>query len=146
MQVPTSPSPIDPDQPSWTVAQFSARTGVPSSTLRYWDDEALLPAQRLDNGHRRYGPSDLPRVEMVRMCQALGCTMDEVRLVLDASDPEQRAAFARSKLPEVLDRIAMLGVAAEVLRHVAVCQHPDAASCGAWMRSAIGDPAGPELA
>jgi DNA-binding transcriptional MerR regulator len=122
---------------AWTVAQFSARTGVPSTTLRYWDDEGLLPATRLDNGHRRYGPPDVARLEMVRMCQALGCTMDEVRLILDARDPQQRARFAAGKLPEVLERIEVLQVAAEVLRHVAHCRHPDAESCGAWMRSVL---------
>lgn len=126
----------------WTVAAFAARTGVPSSTLRYWDDEGLVPAHRLDNGHRRYGPADLSRLEMVRMCQGLGCTMDEVRLVLDAPDPAGRARFAAGKLPEVLARIELLRVAADVLRHVAVCAHPDAASCGAWMRSVLEPAAG----
>ncbi|WP_158220899.1 MerR family transcriptional regulator [Kineosporia sp. R_H_3] len=134
-----------PDLP-WTVAAFAARTGVPATTLRYWDDEGLLPAHRLDNGHRRYGPDDLPRLEMVRMCQGLGCTMDEVRLVLDAPDPAARARFAAEKLPEVLGRIELLRVAADVLRHVAVCEHTDAASCGAWMRSVLEPPGeGPGL-
>jgi DNA-binding transcriptional MerR regulator len=124
----------------WTVAQFATRTGVAASTLRYWDDEGLLAAHRLDNGHRRYGPGDLPRLEMVRMCQELGCTIDEIRLILDSTDPQERAAFARRKLPEVAERIAVLEVAATVLRHVAGCEHRDAGSCGAWMRQALGAP------
>lgn len=139
----TYPAPTDAeadtgDPPPWTVAQFAARTGVPATTLRYWDDEGLLAAHRLDNGHRRYGPEHLPRLEMLRMCQRLGCTMDEIRLVLDAADPLERAEFARRRLPDVLAQIEVLQLAAEVLRHVAVCEHRDADSCGAWMRTVLG--------
>jgi DNA-binding transcriptional MerR regulator len=125
---------------SWSVADFAARTGVPATTLRYWDDIGLLPAGRLDNGHRRYGPDQLPRIDMLRMCQALGCTTEEIRLVLDSPDPKARADYARRTLPVVLERIEVLRVAARVLEHVATCEHPDAESCGAWMRSVL--PAG----
>lgn len=113
------------------------------TTLRYWDDEGLLPAERLDNGHRRYGAAHVPRLDMLRMCQALGCTMQEIRLILDATDPGARVAYAERTLPVVLDRIETLRVAADVLRHLAVCEHLDAESCGAWMRSALASgPAG----
>lgn len=127
--------------PGWTVAEFAVRTGIPASTLRFWDDEGLLPADRLSNGHRRYGPDHLHRAEMVRMCQELGCTLDEIRLILDAPDPRQRAEYAERKLPEVLRKIEVLQVAAEVLRHVAECEHQDAASRGAWLRTITPDPA-----
>lgn len=136
-----SPARHDPDPP-WTVAAFASVTGVPPTTLRYWDDEGLLPAHRLDNGHRRYGPDDLPRLEMIRMCQSLGCTMDEVRLVLDAPDPAERARFAAAKLPEVVQQLTLLAMAQQVLEHVAQCRHPDAASCGAWMREVLAHPPG----
>lgn len=126
--------------PPWTVAQFAALTEVPATTLRYWDDEGLLVAHRRDNGHRHYAPEHLPRLEMVRMCQALGCTLDEVRLVLDAADPAERARFAQRRLPDVLAKIETLQVAAQVLRHVAVCEHRDADSCGAWMREVLAPP------
>jgi len=124
-------------EPRWSVAEFAAKTGIPGSTLRYWDDQGLLPADRLANGHRRYGPDHLHRAEMVRMCQTLGCTMDEIRLILDAPDPRRRAEYAERKLPEVLAKIGILQTAAVILRHVAACEHRDAASCGAWMRTMI---------
>jgi hypothetical protein len=63
--------------------------------------------------------------------------MDEVRLILDAADPGERAAFAVRKLPEVLERIQVLQLAVQVLQHLPVCTHHDAVSCGAWMRSVL---------
>lgn len=121
----------------WTVSDFGTRIGVPASTLRYWDDIGLLTADRLDNGHRRYSPEHLPRLEMLRMCQALGCTTEEIRLILDAEDPAERAAYAERTLPTVIERIAMLHAAVRVLEHVAVCEHRDAATCGAWLRTVL---------
>lgn len=126
-------------EPVWTVGAFAARTGVPATTLRYWDDIGLLTATRIDNGHRRYGPAHLPRLEMLRMCQALGCTTEEIRLVLDAEDPAQRAEYARRTLPLVIERIEVLRTAVRVLEHVAVCEHRDAVSCGAWLRAVLQD-------
>ncbi|BCJ73795.1 Cu(I)-responsive transcriptional regulator [Catellatospora sp. IY07-71] len=129
--------------PQWTVAQFAERSGVPATTLRYWDDEGLLVADRLVNGHRRYTYGHTARLQMIQMCQALGCTADEIRLILDTPDPAARARYAAEKLPEVLEKIEILRVAATVLRHVAECAHPDAASCGAWMREQLPDDARP---
>ncbi len=124
----------------WTVAEFSRRTGIPSSTLRYWDDEGLLCAERQPNGHRRYHEGHLPALEMVQMCQALGATIEETKLVLTSGDQGQRAAFAARTLPLVRARIQSLTAAVTVLEHVAVCTHPDAASCGAFMREAMPGP------
>lgn len=124
----------------WSVAEFSRRTGIQSSTLRYWDDEDLLVAERLPNGHRRYHEGHLPALEMVQMCQALGATIKETKLVLTSGDQGQRAAFAARTLPLVHARIQSLTAAVTVLEHVAVCTHPDAASCGAFMREAMAAP------
>lgn len=121
----------------WTVAEFAARTGVPASTLRFWDDQGLLPADRLDNGHRRYGEEHLHRAEMIQMCQVLGCTIDEMRLILNGGDQRLRAEYAEQKLPEVIQKIATLRAAEQVLRHLAQCAHQDAASCGAWLRELL---------
>ncbi|MBV1856498.1 helix-turn-helix domain-containing protein [Catellatospora tritici] len=124
-----------PTAAQWTVAEFAVRSGVPATTLRYWDAEGLLVPGRLVNGHRRYQPADLDRAEMIRMCQALGASVEEIMLILDAPDPGQRARYAAGKLPEVIEKIALLRTAEALLRHLAVCGHGDAESCRAWMRA-----------
>ncbi|MDI1463308.1 MerR family transcriptional regulator [Catellatospora sp. KI3] len=125
----------EPSTAQWTVAEFAARSKVPATTLRYWDAEGLLVPQRLVNGHRRYQAADLDRAEMIRLCQGLGASVEEIMLILDASDPQQRARYAAGKLPEVIEKIALLRTAEALLRHLADCAHPDAESCRAWMRA-----------
>ncbi|MEV4199313.1 MerR family transcriptional regulator [Micromonospora globbae] len=123
--------------PRWSVAEFAELTGVPASTLRYWDDQGLVPADRMSTGHRRYGPDHQARVEVVKMCQALGATIDDIRLILDTSDPNQRAEYARRTLPEVMAKIATLQTAATVLQHLIQCEHRDPAGCSRWIRSLL---------
>ena len=75
---------------------------MPATTLRFWDAHGLLTPDRLDNGHRRYRPAHLARVEMIRMCQTLGCTIEEVKLILDPPEPAARIAYAQRRLPDTM--------------------------------------------
>src|SRR5690606_19993831 len=120
-------------QQLWSVAEFAALTGVPASTLRYWDDQGLVPADRIGTGHRRYRPEHRTRVELVKMCQALGATIDDIRVILDSSDPNQRAEYARRTLPEVMVKIATLQTSAVVLRHLVQSEHREADICAVLM-------------
>ncbi len=129
------PSGLVKTDPRWSVAEFAELTGVPASTLRYWDDQGLVRADRMSTGHRRYGPDHRARVEMVKMCQALGATIDDMRLILDASDPNQRAEYATRTLPVVMAKIATLQTAATVLQHLIQCEHRDPVGCSGWMRT-----------
>lgn len=119
------------------MAQFSQVVGVPATTLRFWDGEDLVTPDRLDNGHRRYTPDHIARVEMVRMCQVLGAGTAEIRLILDPPDPAARVQYARERLPDVEQRVAALQKAVVVLRHMTECTHLTLAECGAWIEGVV---------
>lgn len=72
-----------------TIGELSARSGLATSALRFYESEGLLPAQRTAGGQRRYPRSVLRRVAFVRSAQRVGLTLDEVRQAL-ASLPDER--------------------------------------------------------
>jgi MerR family regulatory protein len=48
------------------------RTGVPSTTLRYYEEIGLLaPAGRRDNGYRAYSDRDVERLQFITRAKAL---------------------------------------------------------------------------
>ena len=71
------------DTPQWlTIGEVAARTGVPTSALRFYERERLLSARRSDGGQRRIHRDELRRVAFVRVAQRVGLTLEEIRAAL----------------------------------------------------------------
>jgi DNA-binding transcriptional MerR regulator len=49
-----------------TIGALAARTGLPTSTLRYYDRIGLIPATGRSAGQRRYDPKVIGRVRAAR--------------------------------------------------------------------------------
>jgi DNA-binding transcriptional MerR regulator len=43
------------------ISQLAARTGVPATTLRFYETAGLLPAERTAAGYRAYGEDGVDR-------------------------------------------------------------------------------------
>jgi len=99
-----------------TISQLARRSGVPASTLRYYEKVGVLPrATRSDSGYRLYGEDALARLAFVQRAKALGIELDDladlvrlwdgdecapVQARLRAMVHEQRSA-ARQRLEEL---------------------------------------------
>jgi DNA-binding transcriptional MerR regulator len=105
-----------------TVGQLAERSGVPATTLRYYDSIGLLVPLRAAGGHRRYDATALEVLELLALCRAAGLSLDEARLVV-GGDAEQRRDVAAARLTDVDRRIQELTAVREVLAHFAVCRH-----------------------
>lgn len=65
------------------IGELAARTGVPTKTLRFWEDEGLLPPPPRDmSGYRDYGPEAFELVGFIRASQATGLSLAEIREVV----------------------------------------------------------------
>jgi MerR family mercuric resistance operon transcriptional regulator len=86
-----------------------------------------------DGGIRRYGPEDLRRLRFIRMTQAAGFTLEEIRelLALDASEDRARVRDLVQRRIEALDgRIAELERARDSLRRLAgACRDASSGPC-----------------
>lgn len=76
-----------------SVGEMAARAGVPVSTLHFYEAEGLIESWRTPANHRRYDRRELRRVAIVRIAQAVGVPLAEVRAVLDRI-PRDRAVSA----------------------------------------------------
>ena len=73
-----------------TIGDVSARSGVASSALRFYEDQGLIAAERTDAGHRRYPRTVLRRVAFIVFAQKVGLSLEEIRTEL-ARLPRNRA-------------------------------------------------------
>jgi DNA-binding transcriptional MerR regulator len=64
------------------IGELAQRTGIPASTIRYYEKEGLLPkAQRGSNGYRVYQDNALERLDLIQLGQNLGLSLDAIRTV-----------------------------------------------------------------
>jgi len=79
-----------PDAPTYAIGEIAARTGLTVRALRHYERIGLLaPHARTSAGHRRYGASDVERLQQVVSLRAVGLPLAAIRDLLDAhgSDP-----------------------------------------------------------
>lgn len=108
------------------IGEVADRSGVPSKTIRYWEDEHLLPAPARTPAHYRdYEPTILERLAFIRHAQAAGLTLDQIRQILEISDGSQPpcshvADLVTQRLREVEARLAEFTRARDQLAELAV--------------------------
>ncbi len=61
------------------IGQVATITGVPTKTIRYYEDIGVLPSpERAANGYRDYGSDAVDRLRFIRDAQATGLTLEEI--------------------------------------------------------------------
>lgn len=66
-----------------SVGEMAARSGVPVSTIHYYEAEGLIESWRTPANHRRYDRRELRRVAIARVALTVGVSLKEVREMLD---------------------------------------------------------------
>ena len=108
------------------IGEAAGRAGVPAKTIRFWENQRLLPAPaRSPAGYRDYDAAILERLAFIRHAQAAGLTLEHIRQVLDIRDDGQPpcvhvAGLIARRLAEVEARLAELARARDQLAALAV--------------------------
>jgi DNA-binding transcriptional MerR regulator len=96
------------------IGEAAGRAGVPAKTIRFWEDQHMLPRPaRTPAGYRDYEPPIVERLTFIRQAQAAGLTLEHIRQVLDirdGGDPPCRhvAGLIARRLADVDARLAEL--------------------------------------
>ena len=100
-----------------TIGQLSARAGVATSAIRFYESRGLIRSLRTTGNQRRFEQPTLRRLAFIRTAQRVGLTLEEVADAL-ATLPENRtptkADWARlsrgwrPRLDEQIERLQRL--------------------------------------
>ncbi len=66
-----------------TVSELARRSGVPATTVRFYDTEGLLPASRSPSGYRLFEEAAVERLRFIGTAKGLGLPLSEVRHLLE---------------------------------------------------------------
>lgn len=122
------------DEDLLSIGEVARLTGKPASAIRYYEDVGLLPSPVRVSGKRRYDAGVVRTLAVVETAQRAGLSLDEIRLLLEAS-PEDAAAterlreVAQQKLPALREAIARAQIVAGWLEDAENCFCPTLDDC-----------------
>ncbi|HEX5402514.1 MAG TPA: MerR family transcriptional regulator [Pseudonocardiaceae bacterium] len=67
---------------TYQISELAERSGVPATTLRFYEQAGLLPARRSPSGYRRYDDDDVRRLAFISSGKSLGLPLAEIRDLL----------------------------------------------------------------
>jgi DNA-binding transcriptional MerR regulator len=76
----------DPEQPSLTIDQLTATTGVPSRTIRLYQTKGVLPGPDRRGRVAYYGPAHVDRLRLIGELQDRGLQLSAMRDLLKHGD------------------------------------------------------------
>lgn len=117
------------------IAEVAQRSGVPASTLRYYEEKGLIASTGRHGLRRRFAPDVLDQLALIALGQAAGFSLDEIGSMFA---PDRRPRISRpllvAKADEIDATIVRLRAMSRGLRHAAACRAPSHAECPTFQR------------
>jgi Cd(II)/Pb(II)-responsive transcriptional regulator len=89
------------------IGDLSKQTECPVETIRFYEQEGLLPAPaRSQSNYRLYGDAHVERLQFIRHCRSLDMTLDEIRSLLQFRDaPEDNCGEVNLLLDRHIEHV-----------------------------------------
>ena len=117
------------------IAQVARQSGVPASTLRYYEEKGLIAPTGRRGLRRLFNPAVLERLALIALGQAAGFSLEEIALMFA---PDGRPRIDRRALAAKADQldatIRRMSAMRDGLRHAAACPAPSHMECPTFRR------------
>lgn len=117
------------------IAVVAERSGVPASTLRFYEEKGLIASIGRHGLRRRFDPSVLDRLALIALGRASGFSLDEIGRMFA---PDGRLRIDRqmlaAKADELDETISKLTAMRNGLRHAVACPAPSHMECPTFRR------------
>ncbi|MEU7476765.1 helix-turn-helix domain-containing protein [Lentzea sp. NPDC042327] len=116
------------------IGEVVRRSGVPASTLRYYEERGLIASTGRRGLTRVFPASVLGQLALIAVCRNVGFSLDEIARMLARDVSNLDRAMLSGKADELDAMITRMTVMRDRLRHAAACPAPSHAECPAFQR------------
>jgi DNA-binding transcriptional MerR regulator len=117
------------------IGEVAHRSGVPASTLRFYEEKGLIASIGRRGLRRLFDPGVLERLALIGLGRVAGFSLDEIALMFS---PDGRPRIDRqmlaAKAQELDETIRKLSITRDSLRHAAACPAPSHMECPTFRR------------
>ncbi|MCZ0733972.1 helix-turn-helix domain-containing protein [Phreatobacter sp. AB_2022a] len=117
------------------IAQVARRTGVPASTLRFYEARGLIVSIGRRGLKRLFDPDVLDRLALIGLGRAAGFSLDDIgRMFAPDGLPRIDRRMLTDKADDLQRMIDRLSAMRDGLRHAAACPAPNHMDCPTFRR------------
>ena len=117
------------------IGEVAQRSGVPASTLRFYEEKGLIASIGRRGLRRLFDPDVLERLALIALGRAAGFSLDEIALMF-APDGQPRIdrKMLAAKAEDIDRTIRKLSALRDSLRHAAACPEQSHMDCPSFQR------------
>lgn len=125
------------------ITEVAKRSGVPASTLRFYEEKGLIASVGRRGLRRLFAPGVLERLALIALGRSAGFSLDEIaRMFAPDGRPQIDRSVLAAKAEELDGTIRKLSAMRDGLRHAAVCPAPSHLECPTFRRLLAGAASG----
>ena len=117
------------------IGEVAERSGIPASTLRFYEEQGLIASVGRRGLRRVFAPGVLERLALIKLGAAAGFSLDEIAGMFA---PDGRPRIERKMLAEKArqldETITRLAAMRDGLRHAAACPERAHMECPSFRR------------
>ncbi len=117
------------------ISEVARRSGVPASTLRYYEKVGLIRSTGPQGVRRQFASTVLDQLALIALGQAAGLSLDEVHSMLSpAGAVNIDRQLLAAKADDIDAKVKQLRAVSRGLRHAAACPAPSHAECPTFQK------------
>lgn len=117
------------------ISEVAKRSGLPASTLRYYEERGLITSVGRHGLKRLFEPAVLEQLSLIALGQAAGFSLDEIsRVFTPGKRPVIDRKMLQAKADQVDATIKRLRAMSNSLKHAVKCPAPSHMECPSFRR------------
>lgn len=117
------------------IAQVAKKSGIPASTLRFYEEKGLISSVGRKGIRRVFGDGIVERLALISLGRVAGFSLDEISGILGAEEnPNIDRGLLLNKANELDKTIQKLVAMRDGLQHAAACSAPSHLECPRFRR------------
>jgi DNA-binding transcriptional MerR regulator len=117
------------------IAEVAQRSGIPASTLRFYEEKGLIRSTGRHGLRRVFAPAVLERLALISLGSAAGFSLDEIARMFGVDGkPNIDRALLSAKAKDLDATIRKLSAMRDGLKHAANCPAPSHMECPTFRR------------
>jgi DNA-binding transcriptional MerR regulator len=117
------------------ISEVAKRSGLPASTLRYYEEKGLIASIGRQGLRRLFDPAVLEQLSLIALGQAAGFSLDEIGQMFGPNgQPDIDRDLLAAKADQIDAMLKRLRAMRNGLRHAVQCPAPSHMQCPSFRR------------